>query len=117
MMSENCHECSLQISLLLCALLVICVQSRLTTYRFFNRYSVMDSDICVAKFAINCIGKVGIKCKFAATSCLDILVELLSLDLDYTIPSIFEAIKGSLLLTCRYFLQPNLCYSLPHWHP
>lgn len=58
------------------------------------RYSVMDSDVYVAKFAVSCIGKVGTKCKFAAASCLDILVELLSLDLDFIIPSIFEAFKA-----------------------
>ena len=60
------------------------------------RYCVMDTDICVAKFATKCIGKIGTKHKSAANGCLDILLSLLDLDLDHIVACVFESIKDIL---------------------
>lgn len=51
-------------------------------------------DVCVARYAVKCVGKIGTKYKDATNSCLDILLGLLDLELDHLSASIFESIKG-----------------------
>ena len=61
---------------------------------FPSRCRVTDTDICVAKYATKCIGKIGARHKAAAARCIDLLLTFLELDLDHIAASIFESIKG-----------------------
>ena len=62
---------------------------------FINSYYAVDANVCVAKFATKCIGRIATKHKSAAASCLAFLMKLLRLDLGHVVACVFEAMKGN----------------------